>query len=130
MSFCSKIKYNRRVVFFYDIFIIFNIKNIVNVKILSYLINTSSLYITENKEKQNAVIRSLEIIGEAVKNIPQKIKTKYTEVPWKAIAGTRDKITHHYFEIDLELIWKMVKENLTPLKKQMVKIGSDQKAVA
>lgn len=76
----------------------------------------------ENKEKQNAVVRSLEVIGEAVKNIPQKIKTKYKEVPWKAIAGTRDKITHHYFGIDLELIWKMVKDNLPSLKKQMIEI--------
>lgn len=79
----------------------------------------------ENKEKQNAVIRSLEIIGDAVKNIPQDIRVKYKEVPWKAIAGTRDKITHHYFGIDLELIWKMVKENIPSLKKQMIEIKKD-----
>lgn len=76
----------------------------------------------ENKEKQNAVIRSLEIIGEAVKNIPQNIKIKYSKIPWKEIAGTRDKISHHYFGVDLELIWKIVKENLPDLKKQMLKI--------
>jgi uncharacterized protein with HEPN domain len=74
----------------------------------------------ENKEKQNALIRSLEIMGEAVKNISQNIKTKYKDVPWKEIAGTRDKITHHYFGVDLELIWKVVKENIPTLKKQML----------
>jgi uncharacterized protein with HEPN domain len=79
----------------------------------------------ENKEKQNAIIRSLEIIGEAVKNMPQKLKTRYKEVPWKEIAGTRDKITHHYFGVDLELIWKIVKENLPSLKKQMLEIKID-----
>ena len=79
----------------------------------------------ENKEKQNAIIRSLEIMGEAVKNISQNIKTKYKDVPWKEIAGTRDKITHHYFGVDLELIWKVVKENIPVLKKQMLIIKRD-----
>ena len=81
----------------------------------------------ENKEKQNAIIRSLEIMGEAVKNIPQNIKTKYKDVPWKEIAGTRDKITHHYFGVDLGLIWKVVKENIPILKKQMLAIKKDFK---
>ncbi len=79
----------------------------------------------KNKEKQNAIIRSLEIVGEAVKNIPQKIKIKYKEVPWKEMAGTRDKISHHYFGVDLELIWKIVKENLPSLKNQMFEIKRD-----
>jgi len=79
----------------------------------------------ENKEKQNAVIRSLEIIGEAVKNIPQVIKAKYPKTPWKEIAGTRDKISHHYFGVDLELIWKIVKENLLELKKETLIIKEE-----
>jgi len=79
----------------------------------------------ENKEKQNAVIRSLEIIGEAVKNIPQSMRAKYPKTPWKEIAGTRDKISHHYFGVDLELIWKIVEENLPELKKQMSIIRKD-----
>jgi uncharacterized protein with HEPN domain len=79
----------------------------------------------ENKEKQNAIIRSLEIIGEAVKNISPKLKTKYKNIPWKEIAGTRDKITHHYFGVDLELIWKIIKENLSILKEQMLTIKHD-----
>jgi len=79
----------------------------------------------KNKEKQNAIIKSLEIIGEAVKNISEKITTKYKEVPWKEIAGTRDKISHHYFGVDLELIWKIVKENIPSLENQMFKIKQD-----
>ena len=76
----------------------------------------------KNKEKQNAVIRSLEIIGEAVKNLPREITSKYTDIPWKEIAGTRDKITHHYFGVDLELIWKIVEESLPELKQRVLKI--------
>lgn len=72
----------------------------------------------KNKEKQNAVIRSLEVIGEASKNISSEIKTKSPNIPWKEIAGTRDKITHHYFGVDLKLIWKVVKENLPLFKKR------------
>lgn len=102
------------------IFVDHIIENIQDIE--RFVIDVDKEDFLENKEKQNAVVRSLEIIGEAVKNIPQKIKTKYKAVPWKAIAGTRDKITHHYFGIDLELIWKMVKDNLPTLKKQMIEI--------
>ena len=78
-----------------------------------------------NKEKQNAVIRSLEIIGEAVKNIPQNIRAQHPKTPWKEIAGTRDKISHHYFGVDLELIWKIIEENLSELKKEMLIIKKE-----
>lgn len=79
----------------------------------------------KNKEKQNAIIRSLEIIGEAAKNIPQKVKIKYCKVPWREMAGTRDKISYHYFGVDLELIWKIVDENLFDLKNQIIEIRRD-----
>lgn len=75
-----------------------------------------------NKEKQNAIIRSLEIIGEAVKNIPLEIRKKYPNTPWKEIAGTRDRISHHYFGVDLSLIWNIVKENMPELKKEIKRI--------
>ncbi|MFQ5532182.1 MAG: DUF86 domain-containing protein, partial [Candidatus Nanoarchaeia archaeon] len=73
-----------------------------------------------NKEKQNAVIRSLEVIGEASKNIPKSMAEKYPKIPWKEIIGTRDKITHHYFGVDLELIWKVVQENVPELKREIL----------
>ncbi len=105
------------------IFIEHIIENIEDIENFTEKVNKEKFL--KNKEKQNAVIRSLEIIGEAVKNLPQKIKTKYKDVPWKEIAGTRDKITHHYFGVDLELIWKIVIENLSSLKKQMSIIEKD-----
>ena len=76
----------------------------------------------KNKEKQNAVVRSLEVIGEAVKNIPDNLKEKYSSVPWREIAGTRDKIIHHYFGVDLNIVWDIVKKDIPKLKKQIEKI--------
>ncbi len=73
-------------------------------------------------QKQDAVIRRLEIIGEAVKNIPISFREKYSEVPWKEIARIRDKLIHGYFGIDLELTWDIVKKDIPVLKGKIKKI--------
>ena len=65
---------------------------------------------------QNAIIRRLEIIGEAVKNIPTAFKTNYPEIPWKQMAGMRDVLIHEYFDIDLGLTWSVVKRELPSIK--------------
>ena len=75
-----------------------------------------------DKEKQNAVISSLEIIGEAVKMLPSTLTERYPGIPWKEIAGTRDKIIHQYFSVDLDIIWDIAKGDLPKLKKQIEKI--------
>lgn len=58
---------------------------------------------------QDAIIRRLEIIGEAVKNLPASFKGKYEDIPWRQMAGMRDVLIHEYFDIDLFLTWKVVK---------------------
>ncbi|MEM0171820.1 MAG: DUF86 domain-containing protein [Conexivisphaerales archaeon] len=63
----------------------------------------------ENVEKQYAVLRALEIIGEATKNLSRELKKKHREVPWKDIAGMRDKLIHEYFGVNLELVWETSK---------------------
>jgi len=76
----------------------------------------------ENKEKQYAVLRALEIIGEATKNLSRELKAKYSEVPWKDIAGMRDKLIHEYFGVNLELVWETIKSKLPELEKQISEI--------
>jgi uncharacterized protein with HEPN domain len=63
-----------------------------------------------------AVVRAIEIIGEAVKNIPEELKTKYNKIPWKAMSGMRDKLIHAYFGIDVKVVWDTVKKRLPDLK--------------
>jgi uncharacterized protein with HEPN domain len=59
-----------------------------------------------------AVIRALEVIGEATKNIPDDVRNKYPNIPWRDMAGMRDKLIHHYFGVDLNTVWKTVTRDL------------------
>jgi len=72
-----------------------------------------------------AVVRALEIIGEAAKNIPDDIRKNYPEIPWKDIAGMRDKVIHEYFGVKLSIVWRAVKEEIPPLKPIFEKILRD-----
>jgi len=64
-----------------------------------------------------ATIRSLEVIGEAAKHIPKSIRKQHPDVPWEDMAGMRDKLIHDYFGVNLEVVWRTVKEDLPPLLK-------------
>lgn len=80
-----------------------------------------------NIEKQSAVFRQIEVIGEAVKNLPEDIRGQYPRVPWKDIVGMRDKLLHHYFGVNLPLVWSVIKEDLPPLKENIANIIRDLK---
>ena len=69
-----------------------------------------------------AVIRSLEIIGEASKNVPETIRQKYPKILWKEMAGTRDKLIHHYFGIDYEILWDIIINEHPDLKTKIEKL--------
>jgi len=75
-----------------------------------------------DKKTVNAVIRSLEVMGEAVKNIPEETRNRYPEISWKYIAGMRDKLIHEYHGVDLEIVWEVVKKEAPPLKPLFEKI--------
>ncbi|MBU3912674.1 MAG: DUF86 domain-containing protein [Nanoarchaeota archaeon] len=79
----------------------------------------------KNKEKQSAVIRQIEIIGEAVKNLPKEFTDKHPTLPWRDIAGMRDKVIHNYFGVDLIVILKTIQEDIPNLKKKILKIKEE-----
>lgn len=72
---------------------------------------------------QDAVIRNLEIIGEATKKISTQTKNTYPEIQWKKISGMRDKLIHDYFGVDLISVWSVVLTDLKTLKTQLLKIN-------
>lgn len=75
-----------------------------------------------NEMRAYATIRALEIIGEAVKQVPAELRDKYPEIPWRAIAKMRDKLIHHYFGVNLGVVWKTVTEDIPPLKQVVEQI--------
>ena len=71
---------------------------------------------------KRAFVRSIEIIGEAVKNLPDSIKSKSVDIEWKEIAGMRDRLIHNYFAIDFEIVWDVVQNEIPTLKEKIEKI--------
>jgi uncharacterized protein with HEPN domain len=80
----------------------------------------------KDRKTLNAVVRSIEIIGEASKQLPDSLKAKYPELPWKEITGMRNKLIHAYFGIDTETIWETIKHNIPALKQTIQKNKKDQ----
>ncbi len=74
---------------------------------------------------QDGVVRNLEIIGEAVKNIPDSTRQSRPQIPWQEIMRMRDRIAHHYFRIDLEIVWETATRNLSVLKEAVVTLIED-----
>ena len=65
-----------------------------------------------DKKTLHAVVRDLEVIGEAVKQVPTEVRELHAQIPWQRIAGLRDILIHHYFEIDIDIVWDIVQNKL------------------
>lgn len=79
----------------------------------------------KDKKTFNAVIRSIEVIGEAAKNIPKNQRDKHPNIPWKKMAGMRDKLIHEYFGVDPEILWQVAKNDLPPLRPMIKSISKE-----
>jgi uncharacterized protein with HEPN domain len=76
----------------------------------------------KNHLVQDGVIRQIEIIGEATKRLSDELKAKYTDIPWKDMAGMRDKLAHDYLGVDIDAVWDTVVEDIPLLKDKLIKL--------
>lgn len=92
------------------------------VRIEQYVEGSNENDFYENYQVQDAVLRRLEVIGEAVKNIPQVAKEEHPDIPWRKIAGLRDVLIHGYSNVNLRRVWKIIVKDLPELKMQINEI--------
>ncbi len=94
-------------------------------KITKFIVGMTSDQFAEDDKTSYAVIRALEIIGEATKHIPDHVRKKYPKVSWREMAGIRDKLIHDYFGVNMEVVWKTVTEDLSRLESEILRILAD-----
>jgi uncharacterized protein with HEPN domain len=92
-------------------------------RILAYTAGGRDAFFADPKT-QDAVIRNIEIIGQATKNLSSTVKESHPDVPWKKIAGMRDKMIHEYFGVSLRMVWEAVEHDIPAFRKQVLGILS------
>ncbi len=91
-------------------------------KIKEYSNNLSKKEFADNELIQDAIIRNIEIIGEATKKVSNNLKQTYNEIPWKEMAGMRDKLIHDYMGVDIDVVWKTIESDIILLDEMIHKV--------
>ncbi len=79
-----------------------------------------------DERTKDAILRNLQVIGEASKNLPESLIARHPEVDWSGLAGVRDIVTHRYFRVDWHLLWTSIHEELPPLREQIQNLMKDE----
>jgi uncharacterized protein with HEPN domain len=95
-------------------------------RITTYVAGMSYETFVADIKTQDAVIRNLEIIGEATKNLSEQLRTEYPDIPWKGMAGVRDRLIHHYFGVNLDIVWEIATAELPQVSSILEKNKKDQ----
>ena len=95
-------------------------------RIHSYAENVNYEQFKKDFKTQDAVLRNIEILGEAVKLLPETMKSQYPNIPWKNIAGTRDKLIHDYFGVNIDIVWDIVLNEIPDLRLKIKNIVTQQ----
>ena len=94
-------------------------------EVASFIAGMTKTEFMRDRKTVNAVIRSFEVIGEAAKKIPESIRKKHPAVPWKRMAGMRDKMIHEYFGVDLAILWQTAKVDIPKLREPIEKLRGE-----
>lgn len=101
-----------------DIIYIYHIRDSI-VKVIDYTNSVEETGFKSNPMMQDAVIRQIEVIGEASSKLSKIFRDKYNQIPWKNIVGMRNKLIHDYFGVDISAVWETVKNDIPLLKKEI-----------
>lgn len=94
-------------------------------RIMTYVDGMSYEMFTADTKTQDAVIRNIEIMGEAAKNLSQQIRARHPQIPWKQMAGSRDRLIHDYFGVNIDIVWQIVDVELPQVLSMLKEIAHD-----
>ncbi len=94
-------------------------------KIQSYINGITYEQFIDDLKTQDAVIRNIEVIGEAAKHLSDNLRLKYSDIPWKEIVGTRDRLIHGYFGVNIDIVWRIATVDIPKLKPRIEKMKNE-----